>query len=134
MPEATVEITVPYHDCDPGGVVWHGNYLRYFDAARCALLDTISYGYLEMAAAGHVWPIIDLNIRYLRPVKFHETIRVVAKLEEYEYRLLMTYQIISSAGEVTTEGVTKQVAVDLETNEMCLGSPQVLLDRLGLEP
>ena len=52
MPEATVEITVPYHDCDPGGVVWHGNYLRYFDAARCALLDTISYGYLEMAAAG----------------------------------------------------------------------------------
>jgi acyl-CoA thioester hydrolase len=87
-----------------------------------------------MAAAGHVWPVIDLNIRYLRPVKFHETITVVAKLEEYEYRLRMSYKIMNAAGEVTTEGITKQVAVDLKTNEMCLGSPQVLFDRLGLEP
>jgi len=131
--EATVEITVPYHDCDPGGVVWHGNYLRYFDEARCALLDQINYGYKEMADTGHVWPVIDLNIRYVKPVRFHEKITVTAVLEEYEYRLRMTYVVKNAAQEIVTKGMTKQVAVDVETEEMCLGSPQVLFDRLGVE-
>ena len=63
--EATVEVLVAYHDCDPAGVVWHGNYLRYFDKARCVLLDKINYGYIEMEKAGHVWPVIDANVRYL---------------------------------------------------------------------
>ena len=30
---ASVDITVPFHDADPAGVAWHGNYFRYFDDA-----------------------------------------------------------------------------------------------------
>ena len=39
--QATVMLTVPFHDADPAGVAWHGNYFRYFDEARCAMLDRI---------------------------------------------------------------------------------------------
>jgi acyl-CoA thioester hydrolase len=40
-----VEITIPFHDVDMMGVVWHGNYFRYFEIAREALLNQFDYGY-----------------------------------------------------------------------------------------
>ena len=129
---ASVELEVPYHDCDPAGVVWHGNYLRYFDEARCRLLDKINYGYIEMEANGHVWPVIDAKLRYAGSVRFHDRITVTATLEEYEYRLRLSYKVFNQAGELVTKGMTVQVAVDLESGEMLLGSPQILLDRLGV--
>ena len=131
--EATVEVLVAYHDCDPAGVVWHGNYLRYFDEARCVLLDKINYGYIEMEKAGHVWPVIDANVRYLKTVGFDEKIQVTARLEEYEYRLKLSYQVHNSAGALVTKGMTVQVAVNKETEKMCMGSPRVLFERLGIE-
>jgi acyl-CoA thioester hydrolase len=47
-----VEITIPFHDTDAMGVVWHGNYFRYFEIAREALLKQFNYGYRQMQASG----------------------------------------------------------------------------------
>jgi len=132
--EAKVELTVAYHDCDPAGVVWHGNYLKYFDAARCALLDKIGYGYHEMEKSGFLWPLIDVQVRFVKAVHYPATVTVVCRLEEYEYRLKLSYEVFNAAGEVTTRGSSVQVAVDMTTNEMCLGSPPELLSKLpGVE-
>jgi len=131
--DAKVELLVPYHDCDPAGVVWHGNYLRYFDEARCALLDSIDYGYREMEASGFLWPVIDAQLRFVRPLRYHEKFTVECRLLEYEYRMVMEYTVLNAAGEIATSGKTVQVAVDVSNNEMCLGSPQVLLDKLGID-
>ena len=49
---AEVELTVPFHDVDMMGVVWHGNYFRYFEIAREALLNQFDYGYRQMKASG----------------------------------------------------------------------------------
>ena len=38
---AEVELTIPFHDVDMMGVAWHGNYFRYFEVAREALLNQI---------------------------------------------------------------------------------------------
>ena len=129
---AKVELVIPYHDCDPAGVVWHGNYLRYFDEARCALLDSIDYGYREMEKSGYLWPVIDAKLRYSMPLRYHEKIEVQCGLVEYEYRMVMEYTVLNSAGKVATAGRTVQVAVDESTGDMCLGSPAVLFEKLGL--
>lgn len=39
MHTAEVEMTVPFHDVDMMEVAWHGHYVKYFELARCALLD-----------------------------------------------------------------------------------------------
>jgi acyl-CoA thioester hydrolase len=36
-----VELEVPFFDLDPMNIVWHGNYVKYLEVARCALLETI---------------------------------------------------------------------------------------------
>lgn len=128
---ATVSVTVPYQDADPAGVVWHGNYFRYFDLARCALLDIFDYGYQRMAESGYVWPVVDTRVRYIRPIYYHQKIVVRATLLESEYRLKIAYEIHDEKGEKLTKGYTTQVAVDASSGELCVGSPNVLIDRLN---
>lgn len=127
-----VEITVPFHDVDAMGVVWHGNYFRYFEVAREALLKQFDYGYRQMQASGYVWPIVDTRVKYIAPLRFEQRVIVCAVLQEYENRLRIGYQILDAeSGQRTTSGYTIQVAVDESSQEMCFVAPQVLLDKLG---
>ncbi len=46
--EAEIEIEIPFYDVDSAGIVWHGNYVKYFEVARCVLLDKLNYNYIDM--------------------------------------------------------------------------------------
>ncbi len=132
---AAIEITVPFHDVDAMGVVWHGNYFRYFEVAREALLARFNYGYRAMKESGYVWPIVDTRVKYHGAITFEQTIRIHATLMEYENRLRIDYRIVDVVtGKNMTTGYTIQVVVDMETKEMCFVSPPVLLICLGLSP
>jgi acyl-CoA thioester hydrolase len=128
---AVVRIRIPYQDADPGGVVWHGNYFRYFDAARVALLDKIDFGYRAMEQSGFGWPIIDAHVRFIQAAVYDQEIEVEAWLVESEYRLKIEYEVRDLEGVRLTKGMTIQVAVDLVTRELQLGTPDVLLDKLA---
>lgn len=130
-----VELTVPFHDVDMMGVVWHGNYFRYFEIAREALLNQFDYGYRQMQESGYVWPVVDTRVKYRDVLTFEQRIRVRATIEEYENRLRIGYQIVDAAsGRRTTSGYTIQVAVDAKTKALCYVSPDVLFARMGVEP
>lgn len=128
-----VAIKVPFHDLDPVGIVWHGNYAKYFEIARCALLESFGYNYDEMARSGYSWPVIDLHVRYVKAARFAETLNVTANLREWEHRLRIDYLATDAAsGLRVCKGTSIQVAVDMKTQEMCLKSPDILFQRLGL--
>ena len=128
-----VELQVQFYDIDPMEVVWHGRYIEYFEAARCALLDKIGYNYGEMKESGYMWPIIDLQVRYANPATFRQRIKVRAAIVEWENRLKMEYLVTDAAsGQRLTRGVTTQVAVQIDKREMCFLSPPVLWQKLGL--
>ena len=126
---AEVDVEVPFHDADPMGVTWHGNYFRYLETARSALLNDIGYNVRQMTASGYTWPIVDARVKYVKTTTFGQRLRVRATLEEYENRLKIAYTITDSeSGELVTKASTTQVAV--ERGEMCFVSPQVLLDKV----
>ena len=129
---AEVVIQIPFHDVDPAGIVWHGHYAKYFEVARCALLESFDYNYDRMLHSGYGWPVIDLRLRYVKPAVFGQKIRVRATLLEWEHRLKIEYLVTDEAsGERLTKGETVQVAVNIATREMCMISPDVLFERLG---
>jgi acyl-CoA thioester hydrolase len=129
---ASVTMTIPFHDTDAMGVVWHGNYFRYFEIAREALLKQFGYGYRQMQESGYVWPIIDTRVKYIAPVYFEQQITVQAQLDEYENRLRIKYKVFDVNGKRVTTGYTIQVAVEAKSGEMCYVSPQILFDKLGI--
>lgn len=131
MISAECEITAQFYDIDPMEVVWHGNYVRYFEQVRGLLLDMIDYNYPQMSQSGYVWPIVDMRVKYVRPVRYQQRIIVTATLVEYENRLKIDYRCRDAAsGEVLTKAHTIQVAVNAKTNELNLESPAVLLEKV----
>lgn len=135
MHQAEVHIEIPFHDVDSAGYVWHGHYARYLELARCELLKQFGYNYDAMMQSGYLWPVVDMQLRYLRPLRFQDRMTVRATLVEWEYRLRIAYLIVNArTGERLTKASTNQVAVDMKTGEMCLRSPGVLFEKLGLSP
>ncbi|WP_271104191.1 acyl-CoA thioesterase [Pseudomonas tohonis] len=127
--QAEVEILVPFFDVDMMEVVWHGHYVKYLEVARCALLDKLDHNYSQMRDAGYAWPIIDLQLRYIRGARFGQRIVVRADLVEWENRLKINYLITdATTGERLTRGSSVQVAVEIATREMLLASPKVFVE------
>jgi acyl-CoA thioester hydrolase len=126
------EVLVPFFDVDSMNVVWHGHYIKYLEVARCALLDHIGHNYTQMLESGYAWPVIDIQLRYVRGAVFGQRLMVRASLVEWENRLKINY-LISDAetGERMTRASTVQVAVLIETREMQLASPTVFTDAVA---
>lgn len=132
MKTAEVIIDVPFFDVDAMQVVWHGNYVKYLEVARCELLRSFNYDYLEMQASGYMWPIVDLSVKYVGSALFARKIKVQARLKEWENRLRIDYLITDvESGKKLTKASTIQVAIDISSMQMCFESPAVLFDKLG---
>lgn len=126
-----VELDIPFHDCDPMQVVWHGNYARYFEVARCELLRLFDYDYDQMQLSGYMWPIVDMRTKYIAPLRFRQKVTVTAYLKEYQHRLKLDYIITDSeSGQILTKGYTIQVAVAIADQQMQYVSPEALLTQL----
>ena len=96
------------------------------------LLESIDYSYEQMIESGYAWPVVDMRIKYVKPLRFNQKVIVEAQLAEWEYRLKIKYLIRDIGSGVTlTKGYTIQVAVDMETQEMCLESPPALKSKLN---
>jgi acyl-CoA thioester hydrolase len=127
---AVVTLQIPFHDVDSAGVVWHGHYFRYFEVARCALLERIGYNYDAMADSGIGWPIVKTNAKFLRPLVFKQVVKVAATLREWDMNIVMDYRIDDENGVLYTKASTTQVPLDARTHELRFGTPGVLLDRI----
>lgn len=124
---------IPFHDVDPMNIVWHGHYVRYLELARCQLLESINYTYSAMFDSGYAWPVVDMRIKYVKPIEYDQEILIETWIEEYEYRLKMGYTIRDKAThDKLTSAYTIQVAVDMSTKEMCFQSPEILFHKLNL--
>jgi acyl-CoA thioester hydrolase len=131
MISAEITIKAQFYDLDPMQVVWHGNYPRFLEEARCALLDKIGYNYPQMDDSGYLWPIVDMRLKYVRPIRFAQLVRVVASLAEFENRLRIEYRILDAlSGEVLTKATTIQLAVEAASQELCLECPAALVERV----
>lgn len=127
--QAEVELVVPFFDVDSMEVVWHGHYVKYFEEARCALLDKLGHNYNQMLESGYAWPVIDLQLRYVRGAVFGQKLNVRASLVEWENRLKINYLISDlETGERLTRASSVQVAVEIASREMQLASPKVFTD------
>jgi acyl-CoA thioester hydrolase len=125
---AEIELEVPFHDVDLARVVWHGHYLKYFENARWVLMDRIGYGLQSMLDSGYGWPVVDLQVKYLRVSRYGERLRVRASLVEWESRLVINYLATDVAtGERVARGQTVQATVEMATGTLQFVMPEEFL-------
>ena len=130
-----IELAPAFHDLDMMEVVWHGNYVKYLELARCALLAKFNYDYPQMRESGFAWPVVDMRLKYVQPVVYGQRLKVRAEITEWENRLRMDYVIRDAAtGQKLNQAHTIQVAVSMATRELQFVCPPVLWERLGVRP
>lgn len=130
-----IEVTPAFYDIDAMEIVYHGNYVRYLELARSALLARFDYDYPRMRDSGYAWPVVDMRLKYVRPALFGQRLGIRATITEWENRLRIDYVMRDAAtGRKVHTAHTIQVAVDMQTREMCFVCPPVLWERLGVRP
>jgi acyl-CoA thioester hydrolase len=128
---AEVAVEVPFHDVDLAGVVWHGHYMKYLENARWAVMDRIGFGLAAMLASGFVWPVVGLEVKYIRSARYGERLRVQASIVEWDAKLVLNYLMLDAKdGSRVGRAQTTQVAVERETGTLQLVSPACLTDRV----
>ncbi|MEP7211375.1 MAG: acyl-CoA thioesterase [Alphaproteobacteria bacterium] len=129
---AVAETSAQFFDVDPMNVVWHGNYPKFLELGRVAVLDVINYGYNAMSASGYSWPIVDMGIKYVQPVRLLQAIEIEAGVTEWENRLKIAFEIREKAtGKRLTRAYSVQVAVDMASEQMQWETPPILREKLG---
>ncbi len=124
-----------YADTDRSDVVYHGNYLRYFEFGRASLMRDASYPYLEIEKSGFVYPIIEIGIVYHSPLRYDDPMFVhtrPVKLERVriQFDYVITHQ---DTGKIICVGFTRHcatnpsgipVGIDPKTLELWKNFPQ----------
>ncbi|WP_239926304.1 acyl-CoA thioesterase [Enteroscipio rubneri] len=66
-------ITIRYAETDMMGIVYHANYLLYFEDARTAFLEAIGFPYRVIEEAGYLSPVVSFSVEYGEPLRYGET-------------------------------------------------------------
>ena len=128
---AFIDKEVPFYDVDSYRIAWHGCYPKYFEDARCVLLDKIGYSYQQMDESQYAFPVIDLKVRYVKPMIFAQKVRVLATMTEWEHRLVINYHITDiDSGDRLTKASTTQVAVLMPDQITQFTSPEPLIEKV----
>ncbi|WP_296321506.1 thioesterase family protein [Treponema sp. UBA3813] len=128
---AEIEFKVDFNDCDPMRIVWHGNYINYFERARCALLDKIGYNYIAMEESGYLFPVTEVKCKYMRSLRFGDFCRAKAILVEYENMIKIDFELYNAKnGELTTRGSVSQMCVNAVTGETQFVCPKIWTEKV----
>lgn len=110
------EIEVRYSETDQMGVVYHANYLVWFEVARAHFIKDLGFDYLELENRGLLFPIREVHIEYYRPCHYGEKIFVETRVIDFN-AVKTTYEqtVYNDTGELKAKGHITLISVDKET-------------------
>ncbi len=110
------EFKISFEDLDPMNIVWHGNYMRYMEQARCNMLAKLGYTYSDMNEDNYAYPVAKMNVKYIKPAFFQDVLVMKLDILSIEPSLDIKYTIFNKASnEKIFEATTMQIAVDFRT-------------------
>ena len=128
-----VTLTVPFHDLDPLQMVWHGNYLKYFDIARSALfvqggVDLFDY----FKTTNCLFPITKTSTKYISSLRYLDRFKSIAKVVEAQYKIVIDFEIrLVENNQIYARGRSEQVAVRHPDMEILFEIPADIRAALG---
>ncbi|WP_018627939.1 acyl-CoA thioesterase [Niabella aurantiaca] len=100
------QLRVRYADTDKMGVVYHSNYIDYFEVARTESIRGLGITYAAMEAMGIIMPVIEVHCKYIRPATYDDLITVTANLQELPegHRIIFYQEAYNAQKELLARG------------------------------
>lgn len=112
--EKTVEVR--YAETDAMGVVYHANYLVWFEIGRTALIKDLGFNYADMEAQGVISPVIDLNVTYKKSLRYGQNPIIRTKIKSLSpLKVTYEYEVLNEEGEICCIGSSIHVLVSKDT-------------------
>lgn len=123
-------VPVRFNEVDSMHIVWHGVYATYFELAREAFGEKYNIGYLDIYEKGYFTPLVELNIRYRRPLLYGNNARIVVTFKNTDTaKILFDYKIYDAdSGMLAATGSTVQVFTNAKTQKLEWQSPEFFTD------
>ncbi|WP_332694624.1 acyl-CoA thioesterase [Halalkalibacter lacteus] len=113
---STREIQILYADTDMMGVIYHANYLKYFELGRGGLVEDVGYSYIEMEELGYYAPVYDVRVTYKKPIRYGDKAFVKTWVEGNDgIKAVYGYNVVNGEDELCVEGTTTHIIVKKET-------------------
>ena len=120
------KIRIPFYDVDPMQVVWHGNYVKYLEVARCDFFRKLQYTHHDMQYEESMYPIVRMDMKYIKSAKFDEDLIVECILKELEPAIIIKYNIYLN-NEKIFKANTMQIGINFNTGETLYNAPEKLV-------
>jgi len=109
---STREIELYYADTDMMGVVYHANYLKYFEAGRMGLINDLGFDYIGMEDDGYYAPVYDIQATYKKPLRYGDKAIVKTWVSHNDgVKTTYSYTILNGQEEVCVEGSSTHIIV-----------------------
>lgn len=114
MYEHSTSLRVRYAETDMMDIVYYGNYAQYFEIGRVECLRSIGISYKDLEAMGIILPVVELQIKYLRPALYDELLTIKTSLKELptDHRICFHQEVINEKGKLLTIGTVKLYFMD----------------------
>jgi len=132
MYKTEFQIRVRYGETDQMNVVYHANYITYFEVARTESIRELGFTYREMEAMGVEMPVTEIIIRYLRPAHYDDLLTVKTQLRTLpeKHHIDFYQEIFNDNGKLITSGKVTLFFLDKETKKRSK-MPDILRDKLA---
>ena len=88
------KIRVRYQETDQMGVVYHANYIVWFEVGRTHLIRQSGFSYRELEKQGILLPVVDVHCKYRAPARYEDEIKILTKIDELTpYKIIFSYEV-----------------------------------------
>jgi acyl-CoA thioester hydrolase len=123
-----IELNIRFSDTDAMGVVWHGNYLRFFEDAREAFGNSFDLRYLDMYNEGYFTPIVKSEINHKSPLYYGDKVKAIAHFHPSPAaKLIFEYEIFNlTSKSLSASGKTIQIFLNAKDRTLELNKPDFI--------
>ncbi|MGB1268923.1 MAG: acyl-CoA thioesterase [Flavobacteriaceae bacterium] len=119
----TSSIRVRFTETDPLGIVWHGNYIQYFEDGREAFGRHHGISYLDQKKQGYTTPIIKSSCEHKAPLGYGDIATIKTfYVDCLAAKMIFRYEIYNTEQKLVCTGETVQVFVE-DQGELSLTIP-----------
>lgn len=118
MIEHQTHVRVRYSETDQMGIVYHGNYIPYFEIGRVEWLRNTGISYKMMEEDGIGLPIVSLKLDYKKSATYDDRLTIITKFKKQSsVKIEFDCEIRNDAGELLTTGWFLLVFIDIKTGK-----------------
>lgn len=124
-----IKIRTRYSETDAMGVIYHANYINYYEVARTAMVKEIgNYSYKQMEIEGIMMPVIEAHCRYIGPAYYDEEITIRTTVKELPTaKITFNHEVFNEKGTLVNTGYVVLAFMNTTTRRPCR-PPETLMN------